>query len=90
MIFAIGYVEEKSSSEQEQNTIEWDDVVFEVELLKSQRDQPDYILGLIFEKNKKVKSKGELIEDARRVISPAKHWQSCERESDSRDFNQPD
>ena len=59
---------EKSSSEQEQNTIEWDDVVFEVDLLKSQEINLDYILELIFDKNKKVKSKGDLIEDARRVI----------------------
>ncbi len=59
---------EKSSSEQEQNNIEWDDVVFEVDLLKSQEINLDYILELIFEKNKKVKSKGDLIEDARRVI----------------------
>ena len=59
---------EKSSAEQEQSRIEWDDVVFEVDLLKSQEINLDYILELIFEKNKKVKSKGDLIEDARRVI----------------------
>lgn len=59
---------EKSSAEQEQSNIEWDDVVFEVDLLKSQEINLDYILELIFEKNKKVKSKGDLIEDARRVI----------------------
>lgn len=59
---------EKSSAEQEQSNIEWDDVVFEVDLLKSQEINLDYILELIFEKNKKVKSKADLIEDARRVI----------------------
>lgn len=59
---------EKSSAEHEQSNIEWDDVVFEVDLLKSQEINLDYILELIFEKNKKVKSKGDLIEDARRVI----------------------
>ena len=59
---------EKSSSEQEQSNIGWDDVVFEVDLLKSQEINLDYILELIFEKNKKVKSKGDLIEDARRII----------------------
>ena len=58
----------KSSAEQEQSNIEWDDVVFEVDLLKSQEINLDYILELIFDKNKKVKSKGDLIEDARRVI----------------------
>ena len=59
---------ENSSAEQEHSNIEWDDVVFEVDLLKSQEINLDYILELIFEKNKKVKSKGDLIEDARRVI----------------------
>ena len=59
---------EKSSAEQEQTNIVWDDVVFEVDLLKSQEINLDYILELIFDKNKKVKSKGDLIEDARRVI----------------------
>jgi len=39
-----------------------------VDLLKSQEINLDYILELIFEKNRKVKSKGDLIEDARRVI----------------------
>ena len=59
---------EKSSAEQEQTNIEWDDVIFEVDLLKSQEINLDYILELIFDKNKKVKSKGDLIDDARRVI----------------------
>lgn len=59
---------EKSSAAQEQSNIEWDDIVFEVDLLKSQEINLDYILELIFEKNKKVKSKGDLIEDARRII----------------------
>lgn len=59
---------EKSSAEQEQSNIDWDDVVFEVDLLKSQEINLDYILELIFEKNKKMKSKGDLIEDARRAI----------------------
>ena len=59
---------EKSSTENEESTIKWDDVVFEVDLLKSQEINLDYILELIFEKNKTVKNKGDLIEDARRVI----------------------
>ncbi len=59
---------EKSTAEQEQSNIEWDDVVFEVELLKSQEINLDYILELIFEENKKVVSKEDLIEDVRRVI----------------------
>ena len=59
---------ERSSIENEKSTIDWDDVVFEVDLLKSQEINLDYILGLIFEKNKTVKNKCDLVEDARRVI----------------------
>lgn len=59
---------EKASNEKEKSTIDWDDVVFEVDLLKSQEINLDYILELIFEKNKKVKNKSELIEEVRRVI----------------------
>lgn len=59
---------EKSSDEKEQSSIDWDDVVFEVDLLKSQEINLDYILELIFENNKKVKDKAALIEDVRRVI----------------------
>lgn len=59
---------EKSASEKEQSTIDWDDVVFEVDLLKSQEINLDYILELIFENNKKVKDKATLVEDVRRVI----------------------
>ncbi|MBY3219419.1 type I restriction endonuclease subunit R [Rhizobium laguerreae] len=59
---------EKAAKDKEQSTIDWDDVVFEVDLLKSQEIDLDYILELIFEKNKKVKDKSDLIEDARRAI----------------------
>lgn len=59
---------EKAANDKEQSTIDWDDVVFEVDLLKSQEINLDYILELIFEKNKKVKDKGDLVEEARRVI----------------------
>jgi len=59
---------EKSSAEKENSTIDWDDVVFEVDLLKSQEINLDYILELIFEHNKKIKDKAALIEDVRRVI----------------------
>ncbi|KGB82750.1 hypothetical protein JT55_05740 [Rhodovulum sp. NI22] len=44
---------EKASAEQVESTIDWDDVVFEVDLLKSQEINLDYILELIFEHNKK-------------------------------------
>lgn len=59
---------EKSSAEKDKSTIDWDDVVFEVDLLKSQEINLDYILELIFEHNKKVKDKVTLVEDVRRVI----------------------
>jgi type I restriction enzyme R subunit len=59
---------EKSGKASEESTIDWDDVVFEVDLLKSQEINLDYILELIFEHNKKTKDKATLIEDIRRVI----------------------
>ena len=59
---------EKSANDKDSTTVDWDDVVFEVDLLKSQEINLDYILELIFEKNKKVKDKAALVEDVRRVI----------------------
>ncbi|MFV0678789.1 type I restriction endonuclease subunit R [Ottowia sp.] len=59
---------EKASAEKEQSTVDWDDVVFEVDLLKSQEINLDYILELIFEHNKKTKSKSDLVDEVRRVI----------------------
>lgn len=59
---------EKSAEEKEKSTIDWDDVVFEVDLLKSQEINLDYILELIFEHNKKNKNKAQLIEEVRRLI----------------------
>lgn len=59
---------EKSGKEAEESTIDWDDVVFEIDLLKSQEINLDYILELIFENNKKTKDKATLIEEIRRVI----------------------
>ncbi|MBN8681807.1 MAG: type I restriction endonuclease subunit R [Chitinophagales bacterium] len=52
----------------EASTIDWDDVVFEVDLLKSQEINLDYILELIFNHNKKTKDKATLIAEIRRVI----------------------
>ncbi|MEZ2827675.1 HsdR family type I site-specific deoxyribonuclease, partial [Escherichia coli] len=40
---------EKEAEKKEKSTTDWDDVVFEVDLLKSQEINLDYILGLIFE-----------------------------------------
>ncbi|EHN8909286.1 MULTISPECIES: HsdR family type I site-specific deoxyribonuclease [Enterobacteriaceae] len=59
---------EKSSAEKEKSAIDWDDVVFEVDLLKSQEINLDYILELIFEHNRKNKSKAGLIDEVRRLI----------------------
>ena len=59
---------EKAADDQEQFTIDWDDIVFEVDLLKSQEINLDYILELIFEHNKKTKSKSDLIDEIGRTI----------------------
>ena len=59
---------EKNGKEAEESQIDWDDVVFEIDLLKSQEINLDYILELIFEHNKKTTDKATLIEEIRRVI----------------------
>ncbi|MFL9811482.1 MAG: type I restriction endonuclease subunit R [Pseudomonas sp.] len=59
---------ERTAAEKEKSSIDWDDVVFEVDLLKSQEINLDYILELLFEHNKKTKSKVELVEEMRRII----------------------
>jgi type I restriction enzyme R subunit len=59
---------EKNANEKAASTIDWDDVVFEVDLLKSQEINLDYILELIFEHNKKLKNKAALVEEVRRLI----------------------
>lgn len=59
---------QKDGEEKAKSTIDWDDVVFEVDLLKSQEINLDYILELIFEHNKKTKNKSELIDEIRAII----------------------
>ena len=59
---------EKEGKQPEKSKIDWDDVVFEIDLLKSQEIDLDYILELIFEKNKKKMDKSSLIEEIRRVV----------------------
>jgi len=59
---------EKAGDEKEKSFVDWDDVVFEVDLLKSQEINLDYILEQIFENNKKVKDKAALVENMRRMI----------------------
>ncbi|MCG7280377.1 type I restriction endonuclease subunit R [Chryseobacterium taklimakanense] len=58
----------KEGEGENQSQIDWDDVVFEIDLLKSQEINLDYILELIFEKHKKTKDKASLVEEIRRVI----------------------
>lgn len=60
--------QQKINREEETSDIDWSDVVFEIDLLKSQEINLDYILELIFEKNKKLKNKDDLIEEIRRLI----------------------
>ncbi len=60
--------QQKSGKEKEESKIDWDDVIFEVDLLKSQEINLDYILELIFEKNKKRQDKASLVVDVRRLI----------------------
>lgn len=59
---------EREGKAPEESKIDWDDVVFEVDLLKSQEINLDYILELIFEYNKRTKDKSVLVEEIRRVI----------------------
>ena len=59
---------QKDGKDPEDSKIDWDDVVFEVDLLKSQEINLDYILELIFEHNKKITDKEALIAEIRRVI----------------------
>ena len=59
---------ERSGKEAEDSDIDWDDVVFEIDLLKSQEINLDYILELVFNHSKRTKNKTDLIEEIRRVI----------------------
>jgi type I restriction enzyme R subunit len=59
---------ERQGEEVEESTIDWDDVVFEVDLLKSQEINLDYIFELILEHTKKTKDKAALIDEVRRIL----------------------
>jgi type I restriction enzyme R subunit len=59
---------EKNADQVASSSVDWDDVVFEVDLLKSQEINLDYILELIFEHNKMKKSKVDLIDEVRKLI----------------------
>lgn len=60
--------QERNGGLPEKSKIDWNDVVFEVDLLKSQEINLDYILELIFEHNKRRMDKVSLIDEIRRVI----------------------
>lgn len=60
--------QERSNKDKKESDIDWDDVVFEVDLLKSQEINLDYILELIFDKNKQYQSKENLVADIRRIV----------------------
>ncbi|MCU0082110.1 type I restriction endonuclease subunit R [Streptococcus danieliae] len=62
------YDNERRNQQDSESTIDWDTVVFEVELLKSQEINLDYILELIFETNQKGTDKDQLIEEIRGTI----------------------
>ncbi len=59
---------QKEGKEAETSTVDWDDVVFEIDLLKSHEINLDYILELIFDHHKKTNDKVALVEEIRRVI----------------------
>lgn len=59
---------EKAAADADESSLDWDDVVFEVDLLKSQEINLDYILELIFEKNRSTTDKSDLVNEARRLI----------------------
>ncbi len=59
---------EQASGNEEASLIDWGDVVFEVDLLKSQEINIDYILEQVFEYKQKSKDKTALVEYAKRII----------------------
>lgn len=59
---------QNTAHKQEELRLDWDDVVFEVDLLKSQEITLDYILELVFERHKKNKNIDDLTEEVRRMI----------------------
>lgn len=62
------YNNERRNKKDEKSKVNWDEITFEVELLKSQEINLDYILELILETNKKVSTKSDLIEEITRTI----------------------
>ena len=58
----------RKPKEQEESQLDWDQITFEVDLLKSQEINLDYILELVFEYNKRHGDKEQLIDEIRRII----------------------
>lgn len=54
--------------ESDESPVDWDDIVFEVDLLKSLDIDLDYILKQIFEHHQKTKDRAALVENAQRLI----------------------
>ncbi|MDF7667749.1 type I restriction endonuclease subunit R [Orbaceae bacterium ESL0727] len=59
---------ERENDHKDSATIDWLDVVFEVDLLKSQEINLDYILALVFDHNERTDNKADVVEEARRLI----------------------
>lgn len=59
---------EREGNGPEKAAVDWDDIVFEVDLLKSQEINLDYILELIFDHHKKTADKETLVEEVQRII----------------------
>lgn len=59
---------EREGKRPEEQPVDWEDVVFEVDLLKSQEIDLDYILELILERHKTRLDKEALVDEARRLI----------------------
>lgn len=58
--------ENKTNSEM---TIDWDDIEFEIDLIKTQEINLDFILELIFKRGRENKPRDEIIAEAKSVIS---------------------
>lgn len=67
-IDTLDSLREKREGKKDPSLMGWDDIEFEVDLLKSQEINLDYILGLIFEHNRNNIDKSVLIENVRLKI----------------------
>ena len=59
---------QRVSDEKNISTIDWNDVVFEIDLIKSQEINLDFILELILENSKKFEDKTKVIEEMQRMV----------------------